>query len=250
MTRSRWVMLAGPPLLALVVGTGVLAATPEPGANAVANALADCPPGGAASGPAAHAPVAAGRRPMPEPHSANARERLDRAGALVGWEVVLRGPRGWSATMGLPPESIVDRSGDDRLVITSDDGRAGTLQVVDLDAMCARHVAVTGAIPRRAVLEPDATHVLVHLLARGTRRDLGIWRIALDSGRRERVLEPLSERALARAGIDRVWSTELTLNPAGTVLTVTSCDPDRCVTRTLDRIDGSVRLDAGTEVAP
>jgi hypothetical protein len=84
--------------------------------------------------------------------------------------------------------------------------------------------------------------VLVHLLELGSRRDLGVWRTALDGRIEERVLEPVPDATLAAAGMDRVWATDLRLDPVGRRLAVQSCHPDACVTRIVDLATGDLTV--------
>ena len=97
---------------------------------------------------------------------------------------------------------------------------------------------------------PAETACIAHLLEPGSRRDLGVWRIALDGRIAERVLEPVSDATLAAAGIDRVWVTDLRLDAAGRRLAVQSCHPDACVTRIVDLATGDFGVLAGEGQGP
>lgn len=143
-------------------------------------------------------------------------------------------------TTTLPPGSFVAGSNQGRIVATVEDGAHSTVQIIDTAARCSRSLPIEGSIARRAVLTADGTTAMVHLLKRGTRADLGIWRVPLDGSRPTRLLPPPTKAALRSSGIDRVWSTDLRLSADGARLAVQSCDPDSCLTRVFDLATGAI----------
>ena len=235
MSRSRWAVLLGPPLiLALATGAGSAAAgrtIPWVGTVAGLRAIGACPgavlPPGHDRGGGGPASGARWRAvPM-----------LDAAGALAGWTLTVDDGGGRTAALDLPPASLVSGPDRGRVVAAVDDGGRSTLRVLDAAAGCVRTIDLGEVVVRRAVADPGDSGYLVHLLARTDRADLGIWHVTAD-GRSSRVLGPVDDGTLRAAGIGRVWATNLAVSPDGQRLAVQSCDPDACLTRLLDRVTG------------
>lgn len=232
-SRLRRVVILGPPLVMVL---------------ATASALRDAPRVAAGNLPLPTELVACVRVAAPTPTAAGSgdgtwwdqRPTTDSQGSLTGWTVTIGAPRARSMAMGLPPGSLISGPNQGNILATVEDGTQSTVRVIDTAARCSRSLRIDGSIARRAVLMPDGNTALVHLLERGTRADLGIWRVPLDGSRPSRILVSPTTAALRSSGINRVWSTELRLSADGGRLAVQSCDPGRCLTRVLDLATGAI----------
>ena len=237
-SRLRRVVILGPPLVMVLATASGFRGAPRvvAGSLPLPTQLVECAPGTTAR---ATAPGSG------EGTWWDQRPTMDSEGALTGWTVTIGAPRARSMAVGLPPGSFVSGPNEGRIVVTVEDGTQSTIQVIDTTARCARSFRIEGSIARRAVLTPDGSTALVHLLTRGTRADLGTWRVPLDGTRPSRLLVPPTTAALRSAGIQRVWSTELRLSADGARLAVQSCDPDHCLTRVLDFETGAMATISG-----
>ena len=236
MSGRRWIVLLGPPLLVaatlpgLAVGTALnpgAMPSPQPGSIAACSAG----PSPAERGDAGAVPGTWWRT---EP-------ALDAAGTLESWALLVGAPGTPTGELSIPVASTVTGPVAGRVVVTSEgtaDEGGSTVRIVDVVGGCADEIRVVDRIARRAVADPGGNGLLVHLLEPDTRRDLGVWRIALDGRIEGRVLEPVPDATLAAAGMDRVWATDLRLDPAGRRLAVQSCHPDACLTRIVDLARG------------
>lgn len=166
----------------------------------------------------------------------------DAGGTLTDWTLTVGASDARAATYTLPPASFVSGPDHGHLVIAEDDGARSAVRVLDVAGGCARVLDLGVAIARRAIADPARDAVLVHLLDRETRADLGIWRAPLDGGDPVRVLAPIPDAALWAAGISQVWATTLLTSGDGSRLAVQSCDPEACVTRILDLGTGRVLI--------
>ncbi len=244
MSRSRWTMLLGPPLLmALAAGSSALVAHSPLGARAgalpIPRPLADC----ASAAPADAAVMARADRT-----AQGSWWRLipvtDAGGTLTGWTLNVGASDARAAAFTLPPASFVSGPNQGRLIVATEDGTQSAVRVLDVAGGCTRTLDVGPAIARRAVADPSGEAVLVHLLDRSSRGDLGIWRAAFEGGDPVRVLGPIPDATLRAAGITQVWATTLLTSGDGSRLAVQSCDPEACVTRILDlRTGGIVTID-------
>jgi hypothetical protein len=265
MTRSRLVLLFAPFLLiVLVVATTIVAARavrgdlPADQARGIVAAIRPASQswpcrgpgitllagptvgtnaaGRTVTGPATHA-VGAWWRREPE---------LDASGQLTGWRLVSGAPGVAATVRSLPVESSVSGPESGRLVLSSDDGTRSTVEVLNVATGCRATIDVGPGVARGAVADPAAAAVLVHLVERGSRTDLGTWRVD-GAGRRTSILPPVPGEALLGAGIARVWATNLAVTADGSRVAVQSCDPGACVTRVVDPRTGAVRTLAGTQ---
>lgn len=232
-SRLRRVVILGPPLvMVLATASGFRGALRVvAGSLPLPTQLVECAP--ATTAPATAPGSGEGTWWDQQPNT-------NSEGALTGWTVTIGAPRARSMVVGLPPGSFVSGPNRGRIVATAEDGTHSTIRVIETSARCSRSVPIEGSIVRRAVLTPDGNAALVHLLERGTRADLGIWRVPLDGSRPGRLLVPPTKAALRSAGIKRVWSTDLRLSADGARLAVQSCDPDHCLTRVLDLETGAI----------
>jgi hypothetical protein len=235
-------MLLGPPLLiALAVASAAVIPNSRLGVRAGAlpnpRAIAEC---------ANAAPAAAAVNARPDRAAQGSWWRLvpvtDSGGTLTDWTLTVGASDARAATFTLPPASFVSGPDHGRLVIAEDDGARSAVRVLDVAGGCARTLDLGAAIARRAVTDPGRDAVLVHLLDRSSRADLGTWRVPLNGGDLVRVLAPIPDAALRAAGISQVWATTLLTSSDGSQLAVQSCDPVACVTRILDLGTGDILI--------
>lgn len=155
--------------------------------------------------------------------------RLDAAGSLIGRRLYVGEAGQIAATAELPAESAMSGPVDGVVVVTADDGARSIVQLVSVGG-CATTVHTTASVVRRAIVDPLDGSLLLHLVDRATRADLGVWRLAAGTTRPERILEPLP----ASLHFGTVWATDLVLDAAGRQLAVQSCQDRECLTRIVD----------------
>jgi hypothetical protein len=239
MSRRRWIVLLGPPLLVAVAAVPGLAVGTGPNQGAISSlqprSIATCLP-------VATSALTGGTGAVPGTWW-RTKATIDATGSLESWTLVVGAPGVQASELRIPAASTVTGPVDGRIVVASEEPASedgSTVRIVDAVGGCATEIRLGERIARRAVADPGRNGLLVHLLEPGSRRDLGIWRLALDGRIAERVLEPVSAATLAAAGIDRVWVTDLRLDAAGRNLAVQSCHPDACVTRIVDLATGDL----------
>ncbi|MBI3751209.1 MAG: hypothetical protein HY263_06080 [Chloroflexi bacterium] len=154
---------------------------------------------------------------------------LDADGGLVGRRLYVGEAGQVAATTDLPAESAMTGPIDGVVVVTADDGARSIVQLVSVRG-CATTVHATASVVRRAIADPLDGSILMHLVDRSTRADLGVWRLAAGTERPQRILEPLP----ASLHFGTVWATDLVLDPTGRRLAVQSCQDRACLTRILD----------------
>ncbi len=238
-SRHRLLALLGPPLVAvLMTGLTVRAAPwvlsasqPKP------NPLTACRP---EAGRAADA----GRTPVSTPATTGAwwraALRLDTNGALSGWDLTFGAQGSRTSVLRVGPASVVAGPRNGVVTVAEDDGTASIIHLVKPHRACTEEINIDGAIARRAVIDPAGGGILVHLLDRETRSDLGIWLVPEDGGARSLVLPPPDASVLYETGIERIWATDVQASADGAYLAVQSCDPETCLTRIQDRLSGAV----------
>ena len=235
MSRSRWVVLLGPPLIVAAAGVVVASGHTDrvhAGALPVPRPAVACrSAAGAGSGAPEGAGVGTWWRSSP---------LMDAGGRLTGWRLTAGGGSA-PGTFRLDVPAASSASGPDRgrVVVARDDGERSSIAILDVGRGCTRSIDLGTVVARRAIADSAGEGILVHLLHRATRSDLGVWLVGPD-GRRTLVLGPVGGRTLAAAGIRRVWATNLATSRDGARLAVQSCDPDACVTRVLERANGRV----------
>jgi len=241
MSRHRWIMLAGPPLLAAVAAGPALLGGPglPTGATSLAPAgqLTACPSGQAPR------PGSIGRSAVAPGTWWRTTQSLDADGSLDAWVLQVGAPGAATVELQTPAASTVTGPVNGRVVVASepeDDQAASIVRIVDAAAACATEIRLLDRIARRAIADPRGDGALVHLLDPGTRDDLGIWRVGVDGQIAERLIEPLERSLQAAVGMDRVWVTDLRSDADGGRLAVQSCDPDVCVTRILNLSSGEI----------
>ena len=251
MTRSRWVVLLGPPLI-LILGVGAATAAGRAprapaGAPPVPRPVTAC----SATGPVGAA--AADRAPGggfggSKPGGAHWRSTptFDRTGSLIGWTVIAGVPGGPEGTLDLPAASSASGPDRGRVIVAVDDGARSSIHVVDAARSCDTVLDLGDVVARRAIADPLGDGFIVHLLDRTTRADLGVWQVSPD-GRRSRLLAPLDDGSRDAAGIRRVWATNLLARLDGRRLAVQACDPESCLTRIVERPSGRVTSIVGAQ---
>ncbi|HSO29509.1 MAG TPA: hypothetical protein VLS28_06370, partial [Candidatus Sulfomarinibacteraceae bacterium] len=165
MSRPRWIMLAGPPLLAAIAalpglagGTGLRtgATSLEP-----AHAMAACAPAEADS-------PRAGRGRTAAPGTWWRTESLlDATGTLNGWVLQVGAPDASTSELRIPAASTVTGPAGGRIVVASEPAIAGDpsiVRIVDAAAGCATEIRIADRVARRAVADPGGDGALVHLL--------------------------------------------------------------------------------------
>jgi hypothetical protein len=228
MSRRRWSLWLGPPVVVLAVG--LILGRFQPGAEAGGRRTA--PPAGAC----AASPVttdAAGK--MKKDTAAGSwwriADKLDGSGSMVGRQLAI-GRGGASAlTLDLAVESAASGPVAGVVVVASDDGRHSTIRLVSAEARCSWLVQQSADVVRGAILDPNDGSVLAHLVERATRVDLGTWRFGAPGA----LTKPaLIAPPLPPGPIGTIWATELRLDEAGTAFAVQSCGEQSCLTRIFD----------------
>lgn len=248
MSRRRWIVLLGPPLVVAVAAVSAIslralragAASPLPPRSV--EVCPSLPP----NAPANDRIAVPGAWWRTDP-------LLDGAGVLEGWTLRVGAPGATDAELRVPAETTVTGPIAGRVVVASEAGPGETgsvVRIVDAIRGCATEFGLEDRIARRAVADPAGDGVLAHLLEPGSRRDLGVWRIEVDGEVGERVVEPLPDTIREAAGMDRVWTTDLRLDASGRRLAVQSCHPVGCVTRIVDLGSGDVAVLAGEGQGP
>jgi len=231
MLRRLWPALAGTILVGLVamlVATGIRDALAGP--PKAADRLSVCPgepgvaPGPGAGGSADVAPV-----------WWRSVSVLDADGSIVGRSLTVGRGGAELAHLALPTESSVSGPVGGLVVVASDDGAASLVRLLAVGRGCAWTIPAPEGVLRRAVLSPDGTTLLAHVVERASRVDLGVWaRPLVGGGSWARVLAPLDGVA---AGTGRVWATDVRATADGR-LVVQSCGDTGCVVR-VTSLDGT-----------
>jgi hypothetical protein len=194
------------------------------------------------AGPPAAAPAVPCSRVAAAPAWYQLLERTGAQGELSGYDLRLgRGTRAHRWDRSLFPESFAAGPFDGAVLVGSDDGVRSRLWYVGADGDCARPARTDRtAIIRAATLDPGRRWIYAHRIARGSRTDLGVWRMALAGGGAwQRVLPPLAvtDREAAER-LAPVFATSLTWSSEGARLGVETCGQAACLTRLLDPATG------------
>ena len=228
MSKRRWPVLLGPPLLFVAVLAAVigLAGPPARAGESLSIArLGACGPGHQAGGGGA-APQAAWWKTI---------DRTDRTGALVARQVFLGSATQTVADAVLPVESSVSGPVRGLVVVTMDDGLRSVLQLADVGGRCSITIDRRADVIRNAILDPTDGTVFAHLVARDTRADLGTFRFTSQGPSHwtsALVGEPLSGALATEVG--QVYGTGLALDAGSRHLAVQSCTDLACLTRVFD----------------
>ena len=175
MSRRRWTIWLGPPIA--VVAIALLLSRFQPGAEAGGRVTV------APAGVCASSPIEKDGHGKP---NVAARQgswwslsgQLDGTGALVGRHLALG--RGGAANLALELGADAMASGPTGgfVAVTADDGRHSQVRLVSIDRGCSFTVGETSEVARGAILDAADGSVLVHLVDRESRADLGTWRYA------------------------------------------------------------------------
>jgi hypothetical protein len=155
---------------------------------------------------------------------------LDGQGTLVGRRLFVGAAGQTTATGELPAESSFSGPIDGVVAVAADDGKRSTVQLVSTSGGCETTLLTSASVVRRAVIDSVDGSVLLHLVARTDRADLGVWQLARGAAQPTRILEPLP----AALDFGVVWATDLSLDDAGRNLAVQSCQDRECLTRVVD----------------
>lgn len=234
MSRRRWTIWLGPPiaLIAIALALSRFQAGAEAGGRATV-----IPAGACAASPIERngkgAPNLAGGHGSWWSMSG----RLDANGALAGRHLALG--RGGAANLALelPADALASGPTGGIVAITSDDGRHSQVRLVAIEKGCSFVVRETPELARGAIVDPTDGSVIVHLVDRETRADLGTWRYGADGSGDPALVAPALEPDPERGPN---WVTELRLAPDGTKLAVQSCTDMGCLTRIVDLRRGLV----------
>jgi hypothetical protein len=223
MPEVGWRLRLAPLLLALAVWP-TLGSPPDVGPAAAAAAVVPC------------------SRETTTPAWYQLHERADALGELSGYELrVGRGTHSHRWQRSLFPESFAAGPFDGAILVGTDDGTGSELWFVGADGDCARLArSERMTIVRAATLDPGRGWIYAHRIARGSRADRGIWRMALRGGRGwQRVLPPLAEtdRHVAKR-LAPIFATSLVWSSDGSHLAIESCGQAACFTRLLDPATG------------
>jgi hypothetical protein len=241
--KRRWPVLLGPPLI-LVAALLVLGRTDL---AVIAGRVTAVPSLAACSAPGT---VSTGH---PAPGTWwKTTDKLDANGTLVGRQLFVgHGPNA-GGSLDLPVESSVSGPIDGIVAVTADDGTRSRVSLISVAARCALVIDERDDVVRSAILDPHDGSVFAHVVARGTRADLGTYQISFTSqGSSEaRLVAPPLGTLSGEVGT--VWGTVLRLDPAGTHLAVQSCADIGCLTRVFDLAapDAAPRIIRGADQGP
>ncbi len=243
MLKRNWPILLGPPLvlIAAVLAVGRSDQAVIAGRVIAVQDLAPCAEPGAT----------AIRRPAPGTWWKTT-DTLDASGVLVGRQLFVGHGATAAAKVDLPVESSVSGPVDGIVAVTADDGTRSQVRLVSVAARCATVIDDRDDVVRSALIDPSDGSVLAHVVARGTRADLGTFRISPTSGGTSEarlVAPPLGTLA---GEVGTVWATVLRLDTGGTHLAVQSCADIGCLTRVFDLAsEGSApRVVRGSDQGP
>jgi hypothetical protein len=176
-------------------------------------------------------------------------DALDASGRLVGARLFVGRDAATTGVVDLPPESSASGPIDGIVVVAADDGTRSRVSLIDVALACESAAYETTSVVRTAILDAARGRVLVYLLERTARADLGTWSVSAspaDTGDPLLVAPPLGADGVA---IGPVWSTELRLDATGRRLVVQSCGQARCLSRIadLERGDAPISMVAGAD---
>jgi hypothetical protein len=228
MSRRRWSLWLGPPVVVLAVG--LILGRFQPGAEAGGRSTA--PPAGAC-GASPVSTDAAGKVKKDTAAGSWWRiaDKLDGLGSIVGRQLAIGRGGATAFTLDLAVESAASGPVGGVVVVASDDGRHSTIRLVSAEARCSWLVHQSADVVRGAILDPTDGSVLAHVVERATRADLGTWRFGAPGA----LTKPaLIAPPLPPGPIGTIWATELRLDEAASSLAVQSCGEQSCQTRIFD----------------
>jgi hypothetical protein len=230
MSRRRWSRWLAAPLA--LVAIGLLLSRFQPGAEAGGRSPA--PKAGACAGAA---PIGAGHGLDSAAKAAGhgtwwrIADALDANGALVARTLFAGRAAKTTLTLPLGTESMARGPVGGILVVTNDDGASAEIRLVAISNGCSWLVHRDVNVVRSAIYDAIAGVVYAHVVARETRADLGVFRVA--GGDAEAALEPVMDPLALQPDLGPIWATELRLDADGTTLAVQSCSDQGCLTRVL-----------------
>jgi hypothetical protein len=171
-------------------------------------------------------------------------ERLDGNGALVGRQLALGRGGATRLTMDLAADAMASGPAGGLVALTSDDGQRSQVRLVSAEQGCEFLVREVQDLARGAIVDPVDGSLIVHLVDRRSRADLGTWRYAADGTGEPVIVAPPLE-ANAERGPN--WITDLRFDASATRLAVQSCTAEGCLTRLFEMRRGLVpvaRVDA------
>ncbi len=228
MSRRRWTIWLGPPiaLIAIALALSRFQAGVEAGGRTTVR-----PAGACATSPIGK--NAQGKPALVAGHGAwwAMSGRLDANGGLVGRHLALGRGGAASLTLELAPDALASGPTGGIVAVTADDGRHSRVRLVSVEQGCAFLVHETAELARGAIVDPGDGSVLVHLVDREARADLGTWRYASDGAGEPVLVAPALEPDPERGPN---WVTDLRLEPDARLLAVQSCTDMGCLTRVFD----------------
>lgn len=226
MSKRRWPVLLGPPLLFIAAVAAVVGLAGPPakaGAAPSIARLAACAPGhGASAGPTNGAWW-------------KTIDRTDATGALIGRQLFIGSGTRAVAAATLGVESSVSGPVDGLVVVTEDDGARSVVRLADVGGRCSITVDERSDVVRTAIIDPTDGAVFAHVVARGSRADLGTFRFARTGAGHwstTLVAGPLTGALAAEVG--QVYGTGLAVDAGSRHLAVQSCTDLACLTRIFD----------------
>jgi hypothetical protein len=234
MSRRRWSLWLGPPVVVLAIG--LVLSRFQPGAEA--GGMSTAPPAGACAASPVEIDAAGKVKQDVGPGSWwRIADRLDQSGTMVGRQLAVGRGGATGLLLDLDVESAASGPIGGLVVAVSDDGRHSTIRLVSTVAGCSWLVHESADVVRGAILDSTDGSVLAHVVERATRNDLGTWRFGAPGA----LAQPaLVASALEVSPIGTIWSTELRLDAAATSLAVQSCGEKSCLTRIFDvRVPGA-----------
>jgi len=225
MSKRRWPVLLGPPLLFLAAVAAVLGLNGPPakaGASLAIPHLGACAPGHAPGNP-----KAAGWWKI--------LDRTDAAGTLSGRQLFVGSGSTAAAGGMLKPESSVSGPVNGLVAVTQDDGAGSILQLADVGGRCVITIDERSDVIRNAIIDPTSGDIFAHVVARGSRADLGTFRFTSGGGGHwtgALVAGPLTGALATEVG--QVFGTGLAVDAGSHHLAVQSCTDLACLTRVFD----------------
>ena len=228
MSRRRWTIWLGPPiaLAAIALALSRFQAGAEAGGRETAHAGGTC----------TASPLQKDARGRPDPGLGLGTwwalsGKLDANGALAGRHLALGHGGSANLALELGPDTLASGPIGGIVALTTDDGRLSEIRLVAEGQGCSFSVAATPKLARGALVNPNDGTVIVHLIDRVSRADLGTWRYAADGDPDPALIAPPLQPDPKRGPI---WTTDLRLDGAGSLLAVQSCTDSACLTRVFD----------------
>lgn len=161
-------------------------------------------------------------------------ERLDAHGAMAGRHLAVGRGGATTFALDLPIESVASGPVGGVVILATDGEQRSEIRLVSVAGACSWLVGSSGDVVRGAILDPLDGSVLVHLVSRSTRADIGTWRFG-GPGALGVHAAVLVAPALDAGLLDGpVWATDVRLDSTSRLLAVQSCTDVACLTRVFD----------------